>query len=107
MTADELLEALPLDPDPYAAAALRGVHAERDQVDELIETHSEGWSLLRMPRVDRGILRLGTWELVARPDVPTAVVIDEAVELAKEYSTERSPAFINGVLDAVATKVRV
>ena len=59
-----------------------------------------------MPMVDRAILRLSTWELVDRSDVPTAVVIDEAIELAKDYSTERSPAFINGVLDAVAREAR-
>lgn len=106
MTAEELLEALPLDPDPYAVTVLRGVHDEQVRVDELIENHSEGWTLLRMPRVDRAILRLATWELACRSDVPTPVVIDEAVELAKDYSTERSPSFVNGVLDAIATTAR-
>ena len=60
----------------------------------------------RLPNVDRAILRLAIWELVAQPDVPAAVVMDEAVELAKEYSTERSSSFVNGVLDSVARQVR-
>lgn len=104
--AEALLETLPLDPDPYAIAALRGIDAARAALDALIERHSDGWSVTRMPMVDRAILRLSTWELVDRSDVPTAVVIDEAIELAKDYSTERSPAFINGVLDAVAREAR-
>ena len=103
---DELLESLPLEPDPYAVAAVRGVETGLVHIDDLVERHSDGWSVARMPMIDRAILRLSTWELVDRPDVPVAVVIDEAVELAKDYSTERSPAFINGVLDAVAREAR-
>lgn len=106
LDAETLLDALPLDPDPFAAAALRGVDANRTDVDQTINRHSDGWSVERMPPVDRAILRLGTWELMHRADVPTAVVINEAVELAKDYSTERSPAFVNGVLDAVAATAR-
>ena len=103
---DEILEALPLEPDPYAAAAFTGVSEAQIRIDEVIEEFSTGWSVHRMPLVDRAILRLAVWELLDRPDVPTAVVLNEAVELAKDYSTERSPAFINGVLDAVAANVR-
>lgn len=103
---DEILEALPLDPDPYAAAAFTGVSEAQIRIDEVIEEFSTGWSVHRMPLVDRAILRLAVWELIDRPDVPIAVVLNEAVELAKDYSTERSPAFINGVLDAVAANVR-
>lgn len=106
LSVNELFESLPLDPDEYTDAAVRGVAARDSEIDELIETHSEGWSLHRMPRVDAAILRLAVWELRDRDDVPTAVVLDEAVELAKHYSTERSPAFINGVLDAIASQVR-
>ena len=106
LAADALLDTLPLDPHPYAVDALRGVENLTGELDALIERHSDGWSVTRMPMVDRAILRLATWELVERPDVPTAVVIDEAVELAKDYSTERSPAFVNGVLDAVASEAR-
>lgn len=106
---DELFGELPLDPDPYTEAAVRGIATDASGdgvIDALIEEHSEGWSLHRMPRVDAAILRLAVWELRARDDVPTAVVLDEAVELAKAYSTERSPAFVNGVLDAIAALVR-
>ncbi len=103
---DEILESLPLDPDPYAAAAFTGVSEAQIRIDEVIEEFSTGWSVHRMPLVDRAILRLAVWELLDRPDVPTAVVLNEAVELAKDYSTERSPAFINGVLDTVAANVR-
>lgn len=103
---NEILEALPLDPDPYAEAAFTGVSGAQASIDALIEEFSTGWSVHRMPVLDRAILRLAVWELMARPDVPTAVVLDEAVELAKDYSTERSPAFINGVLDAIAANVR-
>ena len=60
----------------------------------------------RLPNVDRAILRLAVWELIAQPDVPSAVVMDEAVELAKQYSTEKSSSFVNGVLDAIARQVR-
>ncbi len=102
----EILEALPLEPDPYAEAAFIGVSETQTRIDTLIEEFSTDWAVHRMPVVDRAILRLAVWELVHRPDVPTAVVLNEAVELAKDYSTERSPAFINGVLDAVAANVR-
>lgn len=101
-----LLESLPLRPDVYAVAALVGIEESRDDIDALIQAHTTEWNLDRLPRVDRAILRLAVWELSSRPDVPTAVVIDEAVELAKDYSTERSSGFVNGVLDAVASEVR-
>lgn len=101
-----LLAELPVSPAPYAVAALEGVEARIGEIDELIEDHAEGWSVDRLPAVDRAILRLAVWELLEQFDVPDAVVIDEAIELAKEYSTERSSGFINGVLDAVARSVR-
>ncbi|MEM7092170.1 MAG: transcription antitermination factor NusB [Actinomycetota bacterium] len=105
-TAAAILDALPLAPDPFASAAFAGVEADRVAIDELLEAHSDDWPVHRLAPVDRGILRLAVWELRSRPDVPTAVVIDEAVELAKDYSTQRSPAFVNGVLDAIASVVR-
>ncbi|MFI1468118.1 transcription antitermination factor NusB [Streptomyces wuyuanensis] len=71
-------------------------HAAR--IDELIATHAVGWTLDRMPVVDRNILRLGAYELVWVDDTPDAVVIDEAVQLAKEFSTDDSPSFVNGLL---------
>lgn len=106
LTAAELLALLPLAPNAYAIAAVEGIDADRVTIDGLIEAHSEGWTVSRLPSVDRAILRLGVWELLAQPSVPAAVVIDEAIELAKEYSTERSSSFVNGVLDAIARQVR-
>ena len=103
LAASDLLAQLPLRPDPYAVSAVEGVEADRVVIDELIDDHSIGWSVDRLPNVDRAILRLAVWELRSQPDVPSAVVIDEAVELAKDYSTEQSPGFVNGVLDAIAT----
>ena len=87
---------------PYADEAVRGVHGALADLDARIVRASKNWRLERMTRVDRNLLRLGAWELVARPDVPRAVVLDEAVELAKRFGTEESGAFVNGVLDRIA-----
>ena len=89
----------------YADEALRGVAAALDEVDATIAAASTHWRLERMARVDRNLLRLGTWELAHRPDVPRAVILDEAVELAKSFGTEESSSFVNGVLDRIATDV--
>lgn len=90
---------------PYADELVQGVHAALDAVDERIRAASKNWRLERMTRVDRNLLRLGSWELMNKPEVPRAVVIDEAVELAKRYGTEESGAFVNGVLDRVADDI--
>jgi transcription antitermination protein NusB len=82
----------------YTVQVVEGVLEYRDRIDELISTYSQGWTLDRMPAVDRTLLRLGTWELLFNPDVPDAVAIDEAVELARTLSTDESPAFVNGLL---------
>jgi transcription antitermination protein NusB len=89
----------------YAREVVEGVVAHRERIDELISASSRDWTLDRMPPVDRTILRLATYELTCRDDVPPAVVIDEAVELAKSLSTDDSPGFVNGVL-ANVLKVR-
>jgi transcription antitermination protein NusB len=102
----DLLPELPIPPDDYAVELVTGLTDHLEQVDDLISEHASGWAIDRMPAVDRGILRLGTYELLAQLGVPVAVVIDEAVELAKEYSTEDSPRFVNGVLAAIADEVR-
>ena len=86
----------------YADEVLQGVYDDLAAVDERITAASAHWRVERMARVDRNILRLGTWELVHRLDVPQAVIIDEAVELAKAFGTEESSAFVNGVLSKVA-----
>jgi len=82
----------------YTVALVEGVTARREEIDRLIAEHAEGWSLQRMPAVDRAVLRLGAYELLWETDVPDAVAIDEAVELAKALSTDDSPRFVNGVL---------
>lgn len=102
-----VLDGLPAEPLPYVGTLVRGFAENAQQIDELIGDHAEGWTLRRMPAVDRAILRIGTQELLDADDVPTAVVLDEAVELAKTYSTENSSRFINGVLAAIAPAVRV
>ncbi len=82
----------------YAAELVRGVQAHRDTIDELLAAHSRGWTLDRMPAVDRNVLRIGTYELLWGTDVPEAVAISEAVVLARDLSTDGSPAFVNGLL---------
>ncbi|HWH31723.1 MAG TPA: transcription antitermination factor NusB [Egibacteraceae bacterium] len=89
-------------PPEYALALVRGVHRGIARIDELITTHAKGWTLGRMPIVDRNLLRIAVHELLDVEDVPTAVAINEAVELAKELSTDDSGRFINGVLARIA-----
>ncbi len=97
----------PGDPEgrEYADRAVRGVAGELEKVDEVIRKASTNWRLERMARVDRNVLRIGAWELLQRSDVPRAVILDEAVELAKRFGSEESGAFVNGVLDRVASEV--
>ena len=82
----------------YAADLVRGVTVNRDRIDELISEHAEGWTLDRMPAVDRNLLRIGVYELLWADDIPDGVAISEAVQLATELSTDASPAFVNGLL---------
>jgi N utilization substance protein B len=82
----------------YAVELVEGVVANRVRIDELLSTYAEDWTLDRMPPVDLAILRLGVFELLWRDDVPDAVVISEAVDLATSLSTDQSPAFVNGLL---------
>jgi len=86
----------------YAREIVDGIIDHRDEIDEHITTHSRDWKLERMPAVDRALLRIGVWEILYNDQVPTAVAIDEAVELAKEFSTDDSGAFVHGVLARVA-----
>jgi len=86
----------------YARDIVDGVIDNRDAIDEQITTFSKDWSLQRMPAVDRALLRMGTWEILYNDEVPTAVAIDEAVELAKEFSTDDSGSFVHGVLARIA-----
>ena len=82
----------------YVVQLIEGYAEHAERIDELISTYSVDWSLDRMPAVDRSVLRLGAYELIWSEETPEPVVIDEAVQLAREFSTDESPAFINGLL---------
>jgi N utilization substance protein B len=84
--------------NPYTLEIVEGVVSHQVAIDEFLETYSQGWTLERMPSVDRIILRIGTWELLYNDDVPDGVAVSEAVALAKTLSTDESPQFINGLL---------
>ena len=102
---DLLAERITLGSPPvpgYAADLVRGVAAHAARIDELISRYAEGWTLDRMPAVDRNILRIGLYELLWADDVPDAVAINEAVLLAQDLSTDASPAFVNGLLARIA-----
>ena len=86
---------------PYARVLVEGVVAHQEEIDSLISAHAREWTLPRLPGVDRALLRIAIYELLHCPDVPDAVAIDEAVELAKSLSTDESAGFLNGVLGAV------
>lgn len=86
----------------YAREIVDGVIDHAEEIDEQITTFSKDWPLNRMPAVDRALLRMATWEILYNDEVPAAVAIDEAVELAKEYSTDDSAAFVHGVLGRIA-----
>jgi transcription antitermination protein NusB len=88
---------------PYAADLVRGVASHAGSIDSLIASNAEGWTLDRMPVVDRNVLRIGVYELLWADDVPDPVAISEAVVLARDLSTDASPAFINGLLARILT----
>lgn len=106
LSVESLLSELPVEPDQHTLDLVVGVAEHQAEIDDLIRRFARNWALERMPMLDRAILRLATFELAHRADVPTAVVIDEAVELAKAFSTDDSGRFVNGVLSAVAREVR-
>jgi N utilization substance protein B len=83
---------------PYAEELVLGVLMRRGEIDEYLEAYSQGWTLERMPAVDRNVLRVGAWELLFNDDVPDAVAVAEAVNVAKELSGDESPGFVNGLL---------
>jgi N utilization substance protein B len=98
--ADRLKQSDPPVPE-YAVDLVEGVTAHRERIDELLTTYAEGWTLDRMPAVDRNILRVAIYELLWNDDVPDPVAIDEAVDLAKDLSTDESPRFVNGLLGRI------
>ena len=106
ITPSEVLAAQISPADELTTLLVEGVESNRAQLDEVIAAHSKGWTLQRMPTLDRNVLRIASFELMSRPDVPVAVVLDEAVELAKRFSTDDSGRFVNGVLSAVVPVLR-
>lgn len=102
----DVLAAHVVPADELTTMLVDGVTQHRDRLDAAIAAKAEGWTLERMPVLDLNVLRLAAFELAERPDVPVAVVIDEAVELAKRFSTDNSGRFVNGVLAALAPELR-
>ena len=84
--------------NPYTVEILEGVDEGREDIDEFLETYSQGWALGRMPAVDRNALRVGTWELLYNAKIPDGVAVAEAVAVTRELSTDDSPRFVNGLL---------
>lgn len=103
---EDLLAGLPVAPDPYTVQLVRGVDAHREDLDGLLRKFSEHWAIERMPAVDRALLRIGGYELGWEPELSTAVVIDEAVDLAGRYSTKDSGRFVNALLARMAEELR-
>jgi N utilization substance protein B len=101
-----VLTDLPIPPDEFAADLVAGVGTHQDELDQLIGAYAVDWTIDRMPVIDRTVLRMAVYELVYRSDVPTNVVVSEAVELAIAYSTDESGRYVNGVLGAIASAVR-
>ena len=102
--ASEVVDGLPVAPDAYAAELVRTVEARQAEIDGLVDQASIGWDLDRLAVVDRNVLRLALAELLGSPEVPTAVILNEAVELATSYSTDDSGRFVNGVLATLASR---
>ncbi len=102
---DELVTMRSNDPDypmkEYAVEIVEGITPRQAEIDEIISTYAQGWTLDRMPAVDRSLLEIGTWEILFNEDVPDKVAIDEAVSLARKFSTDDSPGFVSGLLSRI------
>lgn len=85
----------------FAEGLVQGVLEQRDLIDEAIKARSKNWSLSRMPRVDLNVMRLATYELMFRHDIPKKVTINEAIEIARKFGDKESPSFVNGILDEI------
>ena len=101
-----VLDAQVVPADVDVAVLVGGVQDHADRIDDLIDAHADGWTIGRMASLDRNVLRIATFELIGRPEVPTAVILDEAVELAKRFGTDDSGRFVNGVMSAIARATR-
>jgi N utilization substance protein B len=106
ISAGEVLAAQISDTDELTTLLVEGVEQNQGRIDEAITAHAKGWTLARMPTIDRTVLRIAGFELLGRPDVPVPVVLNEAVELAKRFSTDDSGRFVNGVLAALVPVLR-
>lgn len=106
VSAKEVIDDLPVRPEDFVVKLVSGVSADIDQLDQAIDRHSIDWTADRMASIDRNVLRIGAWELINSPDLSVAVIISEAVELAKRFSTEESGKFVNGILSSLAEEVR-
>ena len=104
--AEAMVADVVVEPDEYTAEVLAGVEANQERLDQLLGERTGDWPIHRLGAIDRAVLRLAVWELTERPDIPTAVVLNEAVELAKTYGTDDSGSFVNGVLATLADDVR-
>ncbi|HVL06508.1 MAG TPA: transcription antitermination factor NusB [Acidimicrobiales bacterium] len=102
----EVLHGLPVEPAQFATDVVSGVSEHMDELDKWISEYARDWTIDRMPALDRALLRMGVFELLHRPDVPTGAVISEAVELAQRFSTDESSRFVNGMLARIAEAVR-
>ena len=102
----DIVAAQVLAADDLVSSLTSGVASRQTQLDEMITEYSHTWTIHRMPAIDRNVLRLAIYELIDRPEVPVAVIINEAVELAKRFPTEESGRYVNGVLSAIAKQVR-
>ncbi len=105
MPADELLASLVIEPPPFAALLLKAAELQKQRAEELIAERSRGWSLERMPVIDRLVMRMAVAEMLTT-DTPTGVVLAEAVDLVGRYSTDESTRFVNGVLSSIAATIR-
>jgi N utilization substance protein B len=106
VSAESVLEDLIVPADEAVCEIVLGVAAHAERIDGIISSFAEGWSIERMPTIDRLILRMAIFEILERPTVPLPVVIDEAVELAKRFSTDDSGRYVNGVLGAAVRQLR-
>jgi len=102
MALERAIEAGEGPTNDYTSALVRGVVEHRDRIDEVLSTYSKGWTLGRMPAVDRNVLRIGVFELLwGDDDVPDTVAVSEALHLVQDLSTDESPAFVNGLLGSI------
>ena len=102
----DVLADLPIEPDPFVVDLVSGVANNQERIDGLITRFAIDWAVDRMPAIDRNVLRIAVYELLEHDEIPKGAVLSEAVELAKEYSTDESGRFVNGVLASVAAEVR-